>query len=114
MLSFPRLIASRYFVPDRCHKAHAVTGTVCVASACAMPGTVASQLVPLKPAPQGIVTIEHPSGTITIDLDVDFTSGRQEMRRAALIRTARRIFEGHVLVPAHVWAGKEQRERVVA
>lgn len=99
-------ITSRFFVPDSCHKAHAVTGTVCVASACAIPGTVASQLVTLKTAPQGVINIEHPSGMIAIDLDVDFTHGRQEMRRAALIRTARRIFEGNVLVPEHVWTGE--------
>ena len=103
-------ISSRYFVPDACHKAHAVTGTVCLASACTIPGTVASQLVNLPPAPQGVITIEHPSGMIAIDLDVSFTNGKQEIRRAALIRTARRIFEGRVLVPRHVWSGADQRE----
>jgi 2-methylaconitate cis-trans-isomerase PrpF len=62
-----------------------------------------------------MVRIEHPSGMIIIDLDADFTNGRADIRRAALIRTARRVFEGHVLVPEHVWAGKEtQRERVAA
>lgn len=105
-------LSSRYFVPDVCHKAHAVTGTVCLASACAIPGTLASQLVELPPAPQGVITIEHPSGTITIDLDADFTGGRQELRRAALIRTARRIFEGSVLVPERVWKGRSASERV--
>lgn len=113
LLSMPRnggTITSRFFVPDSCHKAHAVTGTVCIASACAIPGTVASQLVTLKPAPQGVINIEHPSGMIAIDLDVDFTHGKQEMRRAALIRTARRIFEGNVLVPDHVWTGDKHPE----
>jgi 2-methylaconitate cis-trans-isomerase PrpF len=100
-------IATRYFVPDACHKALAVTGTVCLASACAIPGTVASAIASMRPAPQGVVEIEHPSGKIAIDLDADFTNGRQELRRAALIRTARRIFEGRVLVPEHVWAGRE-------
>jgi 4-oxalomesaconate tautomerase len=100
-------ITSRYFVPHECHKAHAVTGTVCVASACAIPGTVASQLVTLPAPPQGIITIEHPSGMIAIDLDADFRDGKQALRRAALVRTARRIFEGSVLVPRAVWAGKE-------
>lgn len=98
-------ITSRYFVPYSCHKAHAVTGTVCVASALAIPGTVASSLADLPPAPQGVIEIEHPSGKIAIDLDADFTGGRQEIRRAALIRTARRIFDGHVHIPACVWAG---------
>jgi 4-oxalomesaconate tautomerase len=101
------IIATRYFVPDACHKALAVTGTVCLASACAIPGTIAAQISYMRPPPQGIVEIEHPSGKIAIDLDADFTQGRQELRRAALIRTARRIFEGNILVPRHVWAGKE-------
>jgi 4-oxalomesaconate tautomerase len=108
LLSKPRNgghIASRFFVPETCHKAHPVTGTVCIASACAIPGTIAAQIAPLGPAPQGMVRIEHPQGLIVIDLDVDFTGGKQELRRAALIRTARRIFEGNVHVPAKVWAG---------
>ncbi|HEV7393140.1 MAG TPA: 4-oxalomesaconate tautomerase [Burkholderiales bacterium] len=113
LLSKPRTggtITSRFFVPDACHKAHPVTGTVCIASACAIPGTVAFQLVKLPPPPQGIVKIEHPSGVIAIDLDADFTNGQQVMRRAALIRTARRIFEGNVLVPQDVWAGNAERD----
>jgi 4-oxalomesaconate tautomerase len=108
LLSEPRkggTIASRYFVPYSCHKAHAVTGTVCVASACAIPGTIAAQLVTLPPAPQGVIKIEHPSGMIAIDLDVELDQTSSVMRRAALIRTARRLFDGHVHVPAAVWPG---------
>ena len=103
-------ISIRYFVPDACHKALAVTGTVCLASACAIPGTLASGLAGLPPAPQGVIEIEHPSGKIAIDLDADFTNGRQELRRAALVRTARRIFEGRIFVPRHVWSGPDPRE----
>ena len=108
LLSEPRAggtIASRYFVPYSCHKAHAVTGTVCVAAACAMPGTIAAQIVSLPPAPQGVIKIEHPSGMIAIDLDVELDQASPVMRRAALVRTARRLFDGHVHVPAAVWPG---------
>ncbi|MEK6594233.1 MAG: 4-oxalomesaconate tautomerase [Pseudomonadota bacterium] len=104
-------ISSRYFVPYSCHKAHAVTGTVCVASALAIPGTVAANLVALPPAPQGVIEIEHPSGKIAIDLDVDFAGGKQLMRRAALIRTARRVFEGSVCIPEQVWSGNRSATR---
>ena len=100
------IIASRFFVPYACHKAHPVTGTVCLASACAIPGSVAEQIAGRSKAPQGIVEIEHPSGKIAIDLDADFTNGKQNLRRAALVRTARRIFEGQVSVPKAVWTGK--------
>lgn len=109
LLAKPRhggIISSRYFVPETCHKSHPVTGTVCIAAACALPGTLAAQIAPLPRAPQGIVEIEHPSGKIAIDLDADFSDGKQQLRRAALIRTARRIFEGLVNVPKAVWAGK--------
>ena len=99
-------ISSRFFVPYACHKAHPVTGTVCLASACAIPGTIAEKIAGRSQAPQGILEIEHPSGRIAIDFDADFTNGKQELRRAALIRTARRIFEGSVNVPKAVWAGK--------
>jgi 4-oxalomesaconate tautomerase len=112
LLAKPRhggTISSRFFVPDACHKAHPVTGTVCIASACAIPGTVASHLVKLRPAPQGIIEIEHPSGKIAIDLDADFSTSDPVIRRAALIRTARRVFDGHVHVPEKVWAGADRR-----
>jgi len=108
LLAKPRkggTITSRFFVPDACHKAHPVTGTVCITSACAIPGTLASRLVKLPPAPQGIIQIEHPSGMIAIDFDADFADAKHVIRRAALIRTARRIFDGRVHVPESVWSG---------
>jgi 2-methylaconitate cis-trans-isomerase PrpF len=117
LLSKPRkggVIASRFFVPETCHKSHPVTGTVCITSACAIPGTIASQIAPLPSAPQGVVRIEHPSGTIAIDLDVDFANQQQALRRAALVRTARRIFEGHVCVPGEIWAGHQRAAQPAA
>lgn len=111
LLTAPRkggTITSRYFVPYSCHKAHAVTGTVCVASACAIPGTVANRIAALASAPQGIVQIEHPSGKIAIDLDVELDKPQPVIRRAALIRTARRVFDGHVYVPEQVWSGADK------
>jgi 4-oxalomesaconate tautomerase len=112
LLSAPRkggTIASRYFVPYACHKSHAVTGAVCVASACAIAGTVASRMAPLGKTPQGVVKIEHPSGMIAVDLDVELDASKAVMRRVALIRTARRLFQGEVLVPEGVWDNAAER-----
>ena len=92
-------IRSRYFTPLVCHKAHAVTGAVCVASACALPGTVARNLVRPGDFSTGVVRIEHPSGAIEVDLQVTGQGDAMDVTRAALLRTARRIFEGNVLVP---------------
>jgi 2-methylaconitate cis-trans-isomerase PrpF len=90
-------ITSRYFVNAlRCHRSHAVTGALCVAAACRLPGSIAQDLA--APDLTSLVSVEHPSGRIQIDLSLD-ASGR--VSRASLVRTARRIFEGNVIVPAH-------------
>lgn len=107
-------VTSRYFVPYSCHKAHAVTGAICVASACAIPGTVASRLAALRAAPQGIVDIEHPSGKIAVDLDVELDRDPPVIRRAALIRTARRVFQGEVLIPSRIWNPAADRRAIRA
>ncbi|MCX7151143.1 MAG: 4-oxalomesaconate tautomerase [Proteobacteria bacterium] len=97
-------IRSRYFTPLVCHKAHAVTGAVCVASACALPGTVARKLVVPADFKSGVVRIEHPSGAIEVDLQVSGQGDAMDISRASLLRTARRIFEGNVLVPERLYS----------
>jgi 4-oxalomesaconate tautomerase len=89
-------ITSRYFMnARRCHKGHAVTGALCIAAACRLPGSVAHDLATTSLS--SLVNLEHPSGRIEIDLSLD-ASGH--ITRASLVRTARRIFEGNVIVPA--------------
>lgn len=99
LLSAPRraggTITSRYLVPHKTHRSHAVTGALCVAVAARVPGTVA-YAVAVRGGPDGTVVVEHPSGRIDVDLDIGPDG---EVRRASLIRTARRIFEGTVIVP---------------
>ncbi|QRM31852.1 4-oxalomesaconate tautomerase [Microvirga sp. VF16] len=89
-------ITSRYFMNSkRCHKGHAVTGALCIAAACRLPGSVAHDLAASELS--SLVNLEHPSGRIEIDLSID-ASG--QIARASLVRTARRIFEGKIIVPA--------------
>jgi 4-oxalomesaconate tautomerase len=89
-------ITSRYFMNSRrCHKGHAVTGALCIAAACRLPGSVAHDLA--THTLSSLVNLEHPSGRIEIDLSFD-ASGH--VSRASLVRTARKIFEGNVIVPA--------------
>jgi 2-methylaconitate cis-trans-isomerase PrpF len=89
-------ITSRYFMnARRCHKGHAVTGALCIAAACRLPGSVAHDLA--TPELSSLVNLEHPSGRTEIDLSID-ASGH--ISGASLVRTARRIFEGKIIVPA--------------
>lgn len=87
-------LVSRYLTPHRTHRSHAVTGALCVAVAARTEGTVAAPLA--RPA-TGPVVIEHPGGRIDVALETDAVGA---VRRASLIRTARRIFEGWLFIPA--------------
>jgi 4-oxalomesaconate tautomerase len=70
-----------------------------VATACALPGSVASRFVEPGSFSGGMLRIEHPAGAIEVDLELAETAQGGNVKRAALVRTARRIFEGSVLVP---------------
>ena len=85
----------RYFMPHNCHKSLAITGAIGLASACVIPGTIANELTKLSG--DGVITVEHPSGGI--DVDLSHTAERPEDIRASVIRTARKILSGTVYIP---------------
>lgn len=93
-------ITSRYFTPLRCHKSHAATGAIGVAVALAMPGTVAHSSRWQPTAGSRQVEVFHPSGRIAIELELAGEGDAIEVRRASLIRTARKILEGTLYLPA--------------
>jgi 2-methylaconitate cis-trans-isomerase PrpF len=84
--------SGRYFMPHSCHNAFAITGTVAAATGAVTPGTVIADIAGTPKMPVDIV-IEHPSGTIQTHLEQ-----RGGMPAAYVVRTARRIFEGRILV----------------
>lgn len=79
----------RYFMPNECHPALATTGAVGIATAVVTTGTVAAALVGERVLPT-IVRIEHPGGCLDVELET-----RNGLTVAGLVRTARRLFEGH-------------------
>jgi 2-methylaconitate cis-trans-isomerase PrpF len=94
-------IMSRYLTPHALHAAHAVTGAVCVASACAVPGSIAHALaVPSNENPRTI-WIEHPSGMVDVLLKTTGSGAALDVV-AGTLRTARPIMRGEVLVPRSV------------
>jgi 2-methylaconitate cis-trans-isomerase PrpF len=90
-------ITARYFMPHQCHTALAVTGSVAIATACMTEGTLAHECVGPLTLHHDVV-IEHPSGQIAIHVDRD-TDGTPI---AMIVRTARRIMEGRLIIPAHM------------
>ena len=99
-------ISSRYFVPHECHAAHAVTGALCVATCAVMQGTVADGLSTVKRTPVERIVIEHPAGQLEVELSVRGHDPGLEFGYGGVVRTARRLFQGQVLVPASVWDGR--------
>jgi 2-methylaconitate cis-trans-isomerase PrpF/tripartite-type tricarboxylate transporter receptor subunit TctC len=96
-------ITSRYFTPRRCHASHAVTGAIGVATAFALPGTVASSERPT--AGQRRVAVLHPQGRIEVEVQVDGSGASVE--RAALVSTARKILQGDLHIPDYVFSKRE-------
>lgn len=95
------VIASRYFTPWTCHSAYAVTGALCLSAASVIPGTIVHRLARPRPAQPDLVTLEQPAGTLDIRLQLEGKPGEPGFRivSAGLIRTARKLFKGRVLVP---------------
>jgi len=96
-------LTTRTFIPHRCHAAIGVLGAVTVATACVLPGSVASRIFAAREGPVKRLSVEHPSGEFSLEIEVDETSGDLRVVRSSLIRTARALFRGEVLVPASIW-----------
>jgi 4-oxalomesaconate tautomerase len=87
------VVATRTFIPHRCHASIGVLGAVSVATACAIPGTSVASLAQLPEGRSKRMPIEHPIGASTIVVEMD-ESG--EVEGAAVLLTARKLFDGLV------------------
>jgi 4-oxalomesaconate tautomerase len=79
---------------------------VSVATACLLPGSVANMIAVIKEGTGGAtdVEVEHPTGFFTVTLEVEASGGAFAVTRSALLRTARLLMRGEVLVPSSVWS----------
>lgn len=99
-------ISTRTFIPHRVHESIGVLGAVSVAAASMVPGSIAAQVAePSANQPAHRAQVEHPTGFFTVDIEVESEAGRMNVRRSALLRTARKLMTGEVFVPAHAWCG---------
>lgn len=94
------LVNTRSFIPHRVHDAIGVLGSVSVATACVIKGAVGSEYL-LAGNNYDALDIEHPTGQFTVAMDVDGADSPATLniRRAALLRTARLLMRGEVLIP---------------
>jgi 4-oxalomesaconate tautomerase len=106
LVSAPRIggsIATATFIPHRVHEAIGVLGAVSVATACVIPGSVASQLARRGEVSGPRIEVEHPTGFFTVDVEIEIAQDIV-VRRAMLLRTARKLMRGDVFVSGSIWS----------
>ncbi|KWX23833.1 hypothetical protein AFM11_13820 [Mycolicibacterium wolinskyi] len=84
------VIATRTFIPHRVHASIGVLGAASVAVAAALPDSVAAGIADPSGGPR--MRIEHPTGALEVEVELD----GERVRRTAIVRTARKLFDGTV------------------
>ena len=95
-------LCTRSFIPHVCHDAIGVLAAVTVGTACVLDGSVTDGIAVMPAGNPKKVSVEHPTGEFSVELEIDPTDP-QNVTRAALLRTARLIMRGEVMVPAGLW-----------
>ncbi|GGO85932.1 FldA protein [Marinobacterium nitratireducens] len=86
-------LSTRTFIPHRCHASIGVLGAVSVATAAVLPGSPAAEVASVPEGNRKSLAVEHPIGEMTVILDIDEAGN---LGPAALLRTARKLFDGEV------------------
>jgi 4-oxalomesaconate tautomerase len=97
------LLNTRTFIPHRVHEAIGVLGSVSVATACVLQGTIANDLINQSFSDGTInIIVEHPTGQFTVEMEVSGTSdiSHFSVQRAAFLRTARVLMRGEAMLPS--------------
>lgn len=94
-------VTTRCFIPHVCHDAIGVLAAVTVATACVMTGSVCDGICSIEEGLTKTVSVEHPTGEFSVELALD-PNNPQNVTQAALLRTARLIMRGEVMVPSHL------------
>jgi 2-methylaconitate isomerase len=91
-------LCARIFSMGKLHHAMTGTGAVAIAVASAIPGTIVSRVVG---AGREEVRFGHPSGTLLVGAAASREAGEWVVKKATMSRSARRLMEGQVFVPAN-------------
>jgi 4-oxalomesaconate tautomerase len=98
-------LCTRSFIPHVCHDAIGVLAAVTVATACVLEGSITRGIASLPKGNPKALSVEHPTGEFSVELELD-PADPQNVRRAALLRTARLLMRGEVMIPSRVWKGR--------
>jgi 4-oxalomesaconate tautomerase len=96
-------VSARFFMPATCHPSMAVTGAQCLAACILLPGGVADGLVEGIASNLAQMRLEHPSGHIDVLVEYAVNDRELSVNHAGIMRTARLLVRGEVMVPGSVW-----------
>ena len=98
-------VTTRTFIPHVCHVAIGVLGAVSVATACVIPGFIADGIAKVSAGSRKKISIEHPRGEFTVELELDATNPALTLLKAGVLRTARLLAKGVVCIPPGILQG---------
>ena len=93
------VVSTRSFIPHRAHATIGVFAAVSVATACLLPESPAHSVARIPDGATKMMLVEHPTGASPVSLTTEDQNGIPAVTEAAIISTARALFEGRVLVP---------------
>jgi 2-methylaconitate cis-trans-isomerase PrpF len=91
-------LVARIFSMGQLHHAMTGTGAVAIAAAAAIPGTLVQRVIADRN--DGRVRFGHPSGSLSVGAEAVEQDGQWIVRKVIMSRSARRLMEGWVRVPA--------------
>ena len=91
----------------RMHRSYPLTGAIATSVAAAITGTVAHEVSQAGGDGSGECLIGHPAGVLPMTADLRQGANGWEVEQVAGFRTARRLMEGHVLVPDDMLSAQE-------
>ena len=97
-------VCTRSFIPHVCHDAIGVLAAVTAATACVLADSITQGIAVIKAGNPKTISVEHPTGEFSVELEVD-PAPPHHVTRAALLRTARLIMKGQVMIPSSIWSG---------
>ncbi|HEY7276853.1 MAG TPA: 4-oxalomesaconate tautomerase [Trebonia sp.] len=87
-------IGTRTFIPVRVHESIGVLGAVSVGTAIVVPGAVGHDLAVLDGGSR--LSVEHPSGALQVEVELDILVTPPRVIRSGVVRTARKLSDGVV------------------
>ncbi|NYJ07313.1 4-oxalomesaconate tautomerase [Petropleomorpha daqingensis] len=87
-------VCTRSFIPVQPHTSIGVLGAVSVVTGMLVPGAVGHELTEDWPEGTSRVDVEHPTGHLLVDVEVDPSVTPPRVVRSGVVRTARKLFDG--------------------